>query len=45
VLSATQLQGELVVQEYTASLVNTARFILDKAVDPYKSDSKNTGDI
>jgi hypothetical protein len=27
------------------SLVNAVGFILDKAVDPYKSESKNTTDI
>jgi hypothetical protein len=31
--------------EYTTSLVNTAGFILDKAVEPFKSESKSTADI
>jgi hypothetical protein len=29
---------------YTASHVNVARFILDKAVDMFRLESKNTGD-
>jgi hypothetical protein len=31
--------------EYTASLVNAAGFILDKAVDPSESESRSTTDI
>jgi hypothetical protein len=31
--------------EYTESLVNAGGFTLNKAVDPYKSESKKTTDI
>jgi hypothetical protein len=40
-----RMQWDYIHRAFTASLVNAAGFILDKAVDPSNSESKNTIDI